>query len=91
MDGAPVAFDGINDGLNITRDLLEILNAGKQLHALGLGRREDRGNLIATGFICPDDAVAVDLLEVAVDLILRLAGAVLLVRAVCDAHREGAG
>lgn len=91
IDGAPVAFDGINDGLDIARDLLEVANAGKQLHALGLGRRENRGNLIATGLIYPDDAVAIDLLEVAVDLILVLAGTVLLVRAVCDAHREGAG
>lgn len=90
IDGAPVAFDGINDGLDIAGDFAEIVDAGKHFHALGLGRREDGGDLIAAGFVYPDDAVANELLEIAVDLVLILAGAVVLVRGVCDAHREGA-
>lgn len=86
VDGTPVVFGGVDDVLDFARDLLDVFDADEQLHSLGLGGGENGGNLVAACFVDPHNAEAIDLLKVAADLAWRLAGAVGIVRSICDAH-----
>lgn len=85
VNGAPVTLDGGDDLVGLGLDRVDVEDTDKQLHTLGSGGGLDRVDLVTVGAIDTNHSVAVDLGKVGSDLILRLAGSIIVVWRVHDA------
>ena len=70
----------VYDGLDLGLDLCDVVEASKELDALGSSCVVDGRGLVAIRTVNADEGVATSILEVAVDLVLCLARAVAVVR-----------
>ena len=88
VDAGPVAVDGVDEGLGLGGDFVDVEDAGEELDGLAFGGGQHVADLRAVGPVEPEHLVAGDFGEVLADLRGAFAGVVGVVGRVGDAVAE---